>query len=121
MGKANFEKRRAKQTSREQAVFFFKSIVLQILILMDCWCWIGLIQGLRHLTMVLGLLKVETTKGPMSLYVASVSFAGNTILMELQETRKDAEQKAARAAVKSILVGGMFPAVFIGFLPLFYP
>ncbi|KAL5229735.1 hypothetical protein ABZP36_028511 [Zizania latifolia] len=41
--------------------------------------------------------------GPMPLFVASVLFAGNTYTGEYATNKKDAEQKAARAVVKSIL------------------
>ncbi|CAM0876615.1 unnamed protein product [Alopecurus aequalis] len=40
---------------------------------------------------------------PMTLFVSSVLFAGNTYTGEAATNKKDAEQKAARAAVKSIL------------------
>lgn len=40
---------------------------------------------------------------PMTLFVSSVLFAGNTYTGEAAISKKDAEQKAARVAVKSIL------------------
>ncbi|XP_044402727.1 double-stranded RNA-binding protein 4 isoform X1 [Triticum aestivum] len=40
---------------------------------------------------------------PMTLFVSSVLFAGNTYTGEAATCKKDAEQKAARVAVKSIL------------------
>ncbi|KAL5220441.1 hypothetical protein ABZP36_025154 [Zizania latifolia] len=41
--------------------------------------------------------------GPMTLFVASVLFSGNTYTGEPAINKKDAEQKAARAVVKSVL------------------
>ena len=40
---------------------------------------------------------------PMTLFVSSVLFAGHTYTGEAATNKKDAEQKAARVAVKSIL------------------
>jgi dsRNA-specific ribonuclease len=44
----------------------------------------------------------------ITLFVSSVLFAGNTYTGEAATNKKDAEQKAARAAVKSIL-GNLLP------------
>ena len=41
--------------------------------------------------------------GPMIMFVASVFFDGNTYAGEVAKSKKNAEQKAARAAIKSIL------------------
>ncbi|KAK1608013.1 hypothetical protein QYE76_031686 [Lolium multiflorum] len=48
---------------------------------------------------------VDRPKGlpPMTLFVSSVLFSGNTYTGEAATNKKDAEQKAARAAIKSIL------------------
>jgi dsRNA-specific ribonuclease len=46
---------------------------------------------------------VAPQEKPMTLFVASVVFDGNTYTGEAATCKKYAEQKAARAAVKSIL------------------
>ncbi len=46
---------------------------------------------------------VTKTEGSVTPYVSSVSFAGHTYTGGAARNKKDAEQKAARAAVKSLL------------------
>jgi dsRNA-specific ribonuclease len=52
---------------------------------------------------------VSSQEKPMTLFVASVAFDGSTYTGEAATSKKDAEQKAACAVVKSILGNLMLP------------